>query len=105
MEVAKAWASAIGGGRSGILETTFKQETETDLFGEQAVLCGGVVELMKVGFEVLTEAGYDPVNAYFECLHEMKLIVDLIYEGGLATMTSSMLSRFFIINVQISFDH
>ena len=90
MEVAKAWASAIGGGRSGILETTFKQETETDLFGEQAVLCGGVVELMKVGFEVLTEAGYDPVNAYFECLHEMKLIVDLIYEGGLATMRSSI---------------
>ena len=90
MEVAKAWASAIGGGRSGILETTFKQETETDLFGEQAVLCGGVVELMKVGFEVLTEAGYDPVNAYFECLHEMKLIVDLIYEGGLATMRNSI---------------
>ena len=90
MEVAKAWASAIGGGRSGILETTFKQETETDLFGEQVVLCGGVVELMKVGFEVLTEAGYDPVNAYFECIHEMKLIVDLIYEGGLATMRSSI---------------
>ena len=90
MEIAKAWASAIGGGRSGILETTFKQETETDLFGEQAVLCGGVVELMKVGFEVLTEAGYDPVNAYFECLHEMKLIVDLIYEGGLATMRNSI---------------
>ena len=75
-EVALAWASGIGGGRSGILETTYKQETETDLFGEQAVLCGGVVELMKTGFEVLTEAGYDPVNAYFECLHEMKLIVD-----------------------------
>ena len=90
MEVAKAWASAIGGGRSGILETTFRQETETDLFGEQVVLCGGVVELMKVGFEVLTEAGYDPVNAYFECIHEMKLIVDLIYEGGLATMRSSI---------------
>ena len=90
MEVAKAWASAIGGGRSGILETTFKQETETDLFGEQVVLCGGVVELMKVGFEVLTEAGYDPVNAYFECIHEMKLIVDLIYEGGLATMRNSI---------------
>ena len=90
MEVAKAWASAIGGGRSGILETTFRQETETDLFGEQVVLCGGVVELMKVGFEVLTEAGYDPVNAYFECIHEMKLIVDLIYEGGLATMRNSI---------------
>ena len=70
-EVALAWASGIGGGRSGILETTYKQETETDLFGEQAVLCGGVVELMKTGFEVLVEAGYDPVNAYFECLHEM----------------------------------
>ena len=78
-DVALAWASGIGGGRSGILETTFKQETETDLFGEQAVLCGGITELIKTGFEVLTEAGYDPVNAYFECLHEMKLIVDLIY--------------------------
>ena len=89
-EVALAWASGVGGGRSGILETTFKQETETDLFGEQAVLCGGVVELMKTGVEVLTEAGYDPVNAYFECLHEMKLIVDLIYEGGLATMRNSI---------------
>ena len=74
-DIALAWASGIGGGRSGILETTFKQETETDLFGEQAVLCGGVTELIKTGFEVLTEAGYDPVNAYFECLHEMKLIV------------------------------
>lgn len=81
-EVALAWASGIGGGRSGILETNFKSETETDLFGEQAVLCGGVTELIKTGFEVLTEAGYEPVNAYFECLHEMKLIVDLIYEGG-----------------------
>ena len=89
-DVALAWASGIGGGRAGILETTFKQETETDLFGEQVVLCGGVVELMKVGFEVLTEAGYDPVNAYFECIHEMKLIVDLIYEGGLATMRNSI---------------
>ena len=89
-EIALAWTSAIGGGRAGILETTFKQETETDLFGEQAVLCGGVVDLMKTGFEVLTEAGYDPVNAYFECLHEMKLIVDLIYEGGLATMRNSI---------------
>jgi len=90
MEVAKAWASAIGGGRSGILETTFKQETETDLFGEQAVLCGGITELIKTGFEVLTEAGYDPVNAYFECIHEMKLIVDLIYEGGFQKMRHSI---------------
>ena len=89
-DIALAWASGIGGGRSGILETTFKQETETDLFGEQAVLCGGVIELIKTGFEVLTEAGYDPVNAYFECLHEMKLIVDLIYEGGLGKMRHSI---------------
>lgn len=89
-EVALAWASGVGGGRSGILETTFKQETETDLFGEQAVLCGGITELIKTGFEVLREAGYDPVNAYFECLHEMKLIVDLIYEGGLAKMRHSI---------------
>ena len=89
-DVALAWASGIGGGRSGILETTFKQETETDLFGEQAVLCGGITELIKTGFEVLTEAGYDPVNAYFECLHEMKLIVDLIYEGGLGKMRHSI---------------
>ena len=89
-DVALAWASGIGGGRAGILETTFKQETETDLFGEQAVLCGGITELIKTGFEVLTEAGYDPVNAYFECLHEMKLIVDLIYEGGLAKMRHSI---------------
>ncbi|WP_427169104.1 ketol-acid reductoisomerase [Fusobacterium nucleatum] len=89
-DIALAWASGIGGGRSGIIETTFKQETETDLFGEQAVLCGGITELIKTGFEVLTEAGYDPVNAYFECLHEMKLIVDLIYEGGLAKMRHSI---------------
>ena len=89
-DIALAWASGIGGGRSGILETTFKQETETDLFGEQAVLCGGVTELIKTGFEVLTEAGYDPVNAYFECLHEMKLIVDLIYEGGFGKMRHSI---------------
>ena len=89
-DVALAWASGIGGGRSGILETTFKQETETDLFGEQAVLCGGITELIKTGFEVLTEAGYDPVNAYFECLHEMKLIVDLIYEGGFGKMRHSI---------------
>ena len=89
-DIALAWASGIGGGRSGILETTFKQETETDLFGEQAVLCGGITELIKNGFEVLTEAGYDPVNAYFECLHEMKLIVDLIYEGGFVKMRHSI---------------
>jgi len=89
-DVALAWASGIGGGRAGILETTFKQETETDLFGEQAVLCGGITELIKTGFEVLTEAGYDPVNAYFECLHEMKLIVDLIYEGGFGKMRHSI---------------
>ena len=89
-DIALAWASGIGGGRSGILETTFKQETETDLFGEQAVLCGGITELIKTGFEVLTEAGYDPVNAYFECLHEMKLIVDLIYEGGFGKMRHSI---------------
>lgn len=89
-EIALAWASGVGGGRSGILETNFKQETETDLFGEQAVLCGGVTELIKTGFEVLLEAGYDPVNAYFECLHEMKLIVDLLYEGGLAKMRHSI---------------
>lgn len=90
MEVAKAWASGIGAGRSGILETTFRQETETDLFGEQAVLCGGVCALMQTGFETLVEAGYNPVNAYFECVHEMKLIVDLIYEGGFGTMRKSI---------------
>ena len=89
-QLALSYAAGVGGGRSGIIETTFKDETETDLFGEQVVLCGGVVELMKVGFEVLTEAGYDPVNAYFECIHEMKLIVDLIYEGGFATMRNSI---------------
>lgn len=89
-EVALAWASAIGGGRAGILETNFKSETETDLFGEQAVLCGGITELIKTGFEVLCEAGYEPVNAYFECLHEMKLIVDLIYEGGFGKMRHSI---------------
>lgn len=90
MEVAKAWAAGIGAGRSGILETTFRQETETDLFGEQAVLCGGVCALMQTGFETLVEAGYNPVNAYFECVHEMKLIVDLIYEGGFGTMRKSI---------------
>lgn len=89
-EIALAWASGIGGGRAGILETNFKSETETDLFGEQAVLCGGLTALIKTGFEVLTEAGYEPVNAYFECLHEMKLIVDLIYEGGFAKMRHSI---------------
>ena len=89
-DVALAWASGVGGGRSGIIETSFKQETETDLFGEQAVLCGGVTELIKTGFEVLVEAGYDPINAYFECLHEMKLIVDLIYQSGFAGMRYSI---------------
>ena len=85
-----AYASAIGGGRSGIIETTFRDECETDLFGEQAVLCGGAVELVKMGFETLVEAGYAPEMAYFECLHEMKLIVDLIYEGGIANMRYSI---------------
>ena len=89
-EIALSYASAIGGGRTGIIETTFKDETETDLFGEQAVLCGGCVELIKAGFETLTEAGYAPEMAYFECLHEMKLIVDLIYEGGIANMNYSI---------------
>ncbi|MDO8297173.1 MAG: ketol-acid reductoisomerase, partial [Caulobacter sp.] len=81
-----AYASAIGGGRSGVIETTFREECETDLFGEQAVLCGGLVELIRAGFETLVEAGYAPEMAYFECLHEVKLIVDLIYEGGIANM-------------------
>ncbi len=89
-ELALSYASAIGGGRAGIIETTFREECETDLFGEQAVLCGGVVELMRAGFETLTEAGYAPEMAYFECLHEMKLIVDLIYEGGIANMNYSV---------------
>ena len=88
--VAMSYASAIGGGRTGIIETTFKDETETDLFGEQAVLCGGAVELVKMGFETLTEAGYAPEMAYFECLHELKLIVDLMYEGGIANMNYSI---------------
>ncbi|MFA5631009.1 MAG: ketol-acid reductoisomerase [Porticoccaceae bacterium] len=87
---ALSYASAIGGGRSGIIETTFKDETETDLFGEQAVLCGGAVELVKAGFETLVEAGYAPEMAYFECLHELKLIVDLMYEGGIANMNYSI---------------
>jgi ketol-acid reductoisomerase len=85
-----SYASAIGGGRAGIIETTFKEECETDLFGEQVVLCGGLVELIKGGFETLVEAGYAPEMAYFECLHEVKLIVDLIYEGGLAKMRHSI---------------
>ena len=85
-----SYASANGGGRAGIIETTFKEECETDLFGEQAVLCGGLVELIKAGFETLVEAGYAPEMAYFECLHEVKLIVDLIYEGGIANMNYSI---------------
>lgn len=89
-EIALAYAVANGGGKAGIIETTFREETETDLFGEQAVLCGGVVELIKAGFETLTEAGYAPEMAYFECLHEMKLIVDLIYEGGISNMNYSI---------------
>ena len=89
-ETALSYASAIGGGRTGIIETTFKDETETDLFGEQAVLCGGAVELVKAGFETLVEAGYAPEMAYFECLHELKLIVDLMYEGGIANMNYSI---------------
>lgn len=87
---ALAYAAALGGARAGVLETTFKVETETDLFGEQAVLCGGVCALMQAGFETLTEAGYDPRNAYFECIHEMKLIVDLIYQSGFAGMRYSI---------------
>ena len=90
MATALSYASAIGGGRTGIIETTFKDECETDLFGEQAVLCGGCVELVKAGFEVLTEAGYPPEMAYFECLHELKLIVDLMFEGGIANMNYSI---------------
>ena len=86
LQTALAYAKGIGGTRSGVLQTTFKEETETDLFGEQAVLCGGVSELIKAGFETLVNAGYQPEIAYFECLHELKLIVDLIYEGGLAKM-------------------
>jgi len=89
-DIALSYASAIGGGRTGILETSFKDETETDLFGEQTVLCGGCVELVKAGFETLVEAGYEPEMAYFECLHELKLIVDLMYEGGIATMNYSI---------------
>ncbi|MEG2395878.1 MAG: ketol-acid reductoisomerase [Oscillospiraceae bacterium] len=90
LDMALAYALAIGGARAGVLETTFKTETETDLFGEQAVLCGGVCALMQAGFETLCEAGYDPRNAYFECIHEMKLIVDLIYQSGFAGMRYSI---------------
>ncbi|GAB6035972.1 ketol-acid reductoisomerase [Fundidesulfovibrio butyratiphilus] len=90
LQVALAYAKGIGGTRSGVLQTTFREETETDLFGEQAVLCGGACELMKAGFETLVNAGYQPEIAYFECLHELKLIVDLIYEGGMAKMRYSI---------------
>ncbi len=89
-DVALAYASGIGGGRAGVIETTFREETETDLFGEQAVLCGGVTALIQAGYETLVEAGYAPEMAYFECLHELKLIVDLIYEGGIANMRYSV---------------
>ena len=89
-DVALSYASAIGGGRSGVIETTFREECETDLFGEQAVLCGGLTHLIQAGFETLTEAGYAPEMAYFECLHEVKLIVDLMYEGGIANMRYSI---------------
>src|SRR5438270_7934085 len=89
-ETALAYAKGIGGTRAGVLDTTFEEETETDLFGEQVVLCGGLVELIRNGFETLVEAGYAPEMAYFECLHEVKLIVDLIYEGGIATMNYSV---------------
>ena len=89
-DIGLAYAAGIGGARAGVLETTFREETETDLFGEQAVLCGGVTELMKAGFEVLVEAGYDPESAYFECVHEMKLIVDMINQGGFSYMRYSI---------------
>ncbi|MCB9994227.1 MAG: ketol-acid reductoisomerase [Hyphomicrobiaceae bacterium] len=89
-DIALAYASGVGGGRSGIIETNFKEECETDLFGEQVVLCGGLVELIRAGFETLVEAGYAPEMAYFECLHEVKLIVDLIYQGGIANMNYSI---------------
>ena len=89
-EIALSYASAIGGGRTGILETSFREETETDLFGEQVVLCGGTTSLVQAGFETLVEAGYEPEMAYFECLHELKLIVDLLYEGGIANMRYSI---------------
>ena len=90
LDIALAYGAGLGGARAAIMETTFKIETETDLFGEQCVLCGGVTALMKAGFETLVEAGYAPENAYFECIHEMKLIVDLMYEGGMAKMRNSI---------------
>jgi ketol-acid reductoisomerase len=90
LDLALSYACGVGGGRSGIIETNFKEECETDLFGEQVVLCGGLVELIRAGFETLVEAGYAPEMAYFECLHEVKLIVDLIYEGGIANMNYSI---------------
>ena len=90
LDLGLAYASAIGGGRAGVIETSFKEECETDLFGEQVVLCGGLCALIQAGYETLTEAGYAPEMAYFECLHEVKLIVDLIYEGGLANMRYSI---------------
>jgi ketol-acid reductoisomerase len=89
-DIALAYASGIGGGRAGVIETTFKEETETDLFGEQVVLCGGLTSLITAGYETLVEAGYSPEMAYFECLHEVKLIVDLIYEGGITNMRYSI---------------
>ncbi len=90
LEIALSYASAVGGGRAGVIETTFREECETDLFGEQVVLCGGLTSLIQAGFETLVEAGYAPEMAYFECLHEVKLIVDLIYEGGIANMRYSI---------------
>ena len=90
MDIAIAYASGVGGGRAGIIETTFKEECETDLFGEQSVLCGGLTHLITAGYETLVEAGYAPEMAYFECLHEVKLIVDLLYEGGMANMRYSI---------------
>ncbi len=90
LEIALSYSSAVGGGRAGTIETSFKEECETDLFGEQVVLCGGLVELIKAGYETLVEAGYAPEMAYFECLHEVKLIVDLIFEGGIANMNYSI---------------
>ena len=90
LDVALSYGSAIGGGRAGIIETSFREECETDLFGEQSVLCGGLTSLIQAGYETLTEAGYAPEMAYFECLHEVKLIVDLIYEGGIANMRYSI---------------
>jgi ketol-acid reductoisomerase len=89
-EIALAWANGIGGARAGVIETTYKEETETDLFGEQCVLCGGLTALIKAGFETLVEAGYQPEIAYFECMHEVKLIVDLMYQGGLSYMRYSI---------------